>query len=160
MHNRSVDVIDDYLSSSSMTSMVYLVRYVLAPIYLLLFTIGIVGNLCVIAVVVHIFCTLNSAKALANRHVYVYILSLSVVDALVLCTIPLVATDMIVGSWVSDQINMYPFCCRSSVNFCVVVLMHLSRSTRCYRHLFWLQLVGIVVWQSVGHFVVQCIVLE
>uniref|UniRef100_A0A914VRX5 G-protein coupled receptors family 1 profile domain-containing protein n=1 Tax=Plectus sambesii TaxID=2011161 RepID=A0A914VRX5_9BILA len=53
------------------------VQYVIAPMYLALFTVGLVGNLWVIAVVVQIFRTLKSA--VTNRHVLVYILSLSIV---------------------------------------------------------------------------------
>lgn len=77
-------------------------------------------NIRVIYIVVRILCRRPTATpsrhgAGSNQHAFVYVLSLSIVDSLVLAHLPFVATDIVVGwvfgtamcklFWIIEQVN-------------------------------------------------------
>jgi hypothetical protein len=81
-----------------------LVPYIFVPIYITLFIIGFSGNLWVISVMVNIY-KLFLNKTSVNRHaIFIYILSLSIVDLGVMLCLPFVVTDMILDHWMFGSV--------------------------------------------------------
>jgi hypothetical protein len=81
-----------------------LVPYIFVPIYITLFIIGFSGNLWVISVMANIY-KLFLNKTSVNRHaIFIYILSLSIVDLGVMLCLPFVVTDMILDHWMFGSV--------------------------------------------------------
>lgn len=71
----------------------------LCVLYGILFCFGIVGNLWVVSVVMYILKSFRCCLA-QNQNIFLYILSLSIVDAMVLMTLPMLVCDIYFVRWI------------------------------------------------------------
>ncbi|TMS39242.1 hypothetical protein L596_005797 [Steinernema carpocapsae] len=84
-------------------------RIVFATAYGLLFVAGTIGNGIVIAMICNVMTTMSRnaryrgrrrVSASSTRHVFIYVLGLSIVDLLVILHLPFLIVDMLHGQWI------------------------------------------------------------
>lgn len=92
---------------------VQVTKLFIITIYALL-SLGIVFNLSVVAAIINIFVKLKGY--LTNKHTFIYILALSIVDACVLSNVPLIILDILMNRWILGVIMCKIFYTTDSIN--------------------------------------------